>query len=286
MKNKTIGVIGNGFVGGAVANGFKNYNPVRVYDKTLSRRTHTIDETMSSDFIFVCLPTPMKDENGGDVDLKYIFDFFKNTVIKMRAFNPIYIIKSTVPVGTTESIRKMHDDIKVVHNPEFLTAANADEDFLNAERTVVGGETEPSSEVAKLYMAHWPKTPVIVVSSDASEMIKYTANSFLALKVSYFNMIYDYCMTKNINFEDVLSGVYTDSRIGESHTHVPGPDGDRGYGGTCFPKDINAMREMFLEQGLNHDILTASWIYNKSVRENWDWADNPASVSKNSYDKE
>ena len=152
-------------------------------------------------------------------------------------------------------------------------------DFINAERTVIGGNHLWTSPVADLYKTYWPDTRVITVASNASEMIKYTANSFLAIKVSFFNMMFDYCQRVGINYSDVLSGVCTDSRIGSSHTQVPGPDGDRGYGGTCFPKDINAMKEMFLYAGVNCDILSDSWKYNKRIRENWDWANNPSAVS-------
>ena len=276
MKDKIIGVIGNGFVGNAVASGFKSVGAdVRVYDKDPSRSPNTLDETMESDFIFVCLPTPMQSAEGGDVDLTILTEFFNQPDLNK---DPIYIIKSTVPVGTTWKMA-INSGANVVHNPEFLTAANAEEDFINAERTVIGGNHLWTSPVADLYKTYWPDTRVITVASNASEMIKYTANSFLALKVSFFNMMFDYCQRVGINYSDVLSGVCTDSRIGSSHTQVPGPDGDRGYGGTCFPKDINAMKEMFLYAGVNCDILSDSWKYNKRIRENWDWANNPSAVS-------
>tara|TARA_R100000008_G_C3538107_1_gene143244 strand:- start:57 stop:896 length:840 start_codon:yes stop_codon:yes gene_type:complete len=278
MKNKTIGVIGNGFVGNAVATGFRNAGAiVKVHDKDPNKCVNTLEETLQSDFIFVCLPTPMVSAEGGDVDLTILKEFFNQPDLNRQ---PIYIIKSTVPVGTTSEIIKNSDvPIMVVHNPEFLTAANAEEDFINAERTVIGGTSLWASCVADLYKTYWPDTPVITVSSDASEMIKYTANSFLALKVTYFNMVFDYCVNMGIDYSDVLSGVCSDSRIGSSHTQVPGPDGDRGYGGTCFPKDINAMKEMFLQAGVDHGILSDSWNYNKDIRENWDWANNPSAVS-------
>ena len=117
MKDKIIGVVGNGFVGGAVANGFGSYaRNVRVYDINVEKRTHTLEDVLESDFVFVCLPSPMKNSDGSSSDLSYIFDFFNDQVVGRSAYNPVYILKSTVPPGTTEKIAQSDDRIKIVHN--------------------------------------------------------------------------------------------------------------------------------------------------------------------------
>ena len=118
------------------------------------------------------------------------------------------------------------------------------------------------------------------MNSKASELVKYSANTFLALKVSFFNMVFEFSHKNNINFDDVIEGVCSDSRIGYSHSNVPGPDGDYGYGGTCFPKDINAMIRMMDRFDVDSLLLKASWHYNKNRRKNWDWADNPSAVTE------
>jgi nucleotide sugar dehydrogenase len=290
MKDKIIGVVGNGFVGGAVAKGFGSYGcNVRVYDISVEKRTHTLEDVLESDFVFVCLPSPMENADGSSSDLSYIFDFFNNQVIERSAYNPIYILKSTVPPGTTERIAHCDDRIKVVHNPEFLTAANAEKDFVNAERTVIGGRSEFTSEVHSLYKHYFPFTPCIEMSSDESETVKYACNVFLTLKVTFFNMLSEFCenfeneTNRPIDYENMMEGVVTDSRIGDSHTNVPGPDGDYGYGGTCFPKDINSLIDSFDKFNVDSSLLRKSWDYNKKVRTNWDWESNPASVSSNRY---
>mgnify|MGYP003115085572 FL=1 len=290
MKDKIIGVVGNGFVGGAVANGFGSYaRNVRVYDINVEKRTHTLEDVLESDFVFVCLPSPMKNSDGSSSDLSYIFDFFNDEVVGRSAYNPVYILKSTVPPGTTEKIAQSDDRIKIVHNPEFLTAANAEKDFVNAERTVIGGHPKFTSEVCSLYKHYFPFTPCIEMSSDESETVKYACNVFLTLKVTFFNMLSEFCenfeneTNRPIDYENMMEGVVTDSRIGNSHTTVPGPDGDYGYGGTCFPKDINALIDSFDKFNVDSSLLRKSWDYNKKVRTNWDWESNPASVSSNRY---
>ena len=284
--NERIGVVGNGFVGGAVAHGFVRKGlDVFVYDKQPNRSLDSIEDVLSCDFIFVCLPTPMNSAEGGDADLSILIEFFEY-INEIEAFDPIYILKSTVPVGTTEMLSSLNKEIKLVHNPEFLTAANAKEDFLNPERTVIGGPAELAQIVSNLFMDYFctERNKVcekpILMDSKASEIVKYSANSFLALKVSFFNMVFELSKKTGVNFDDVVNGVCSDSRIGYSHTLVPGPDGQMGYGGTCFPKDINAMIKMLERLNIDNDILKASWYYNKNMRKEWDWSSNPSAVTQ------
>lgn len=290
VKDKIIGVVGNGFVGGAVASGFGSYaRNIRVYDINLEKRTHTLEDVLESDFVFVCLPTPMKDANGGSSDLSYIFNFFADEVVSRSAYDPIYILKSTVPPGTTEKINQSDERIKIIHNPEFLTQSNAKKDFINAERTVIGGDPKLTSEVRSLYKHYFPFTPCIEMSSDESETVKYACNAFLTLKVTFFNMISEFCenfeneTNRPIDYESMIEGVISDSRIGESHTAVPGPDGDYGYGGTCFPKDINSLMDSFDKFNVDASLLRSSWNYNKKIRSDWNWKDNPSSDSSKGY---
>ncbi len=280
-KNLSIGVVGNGFVGDAVNNGFLHQDiSCKVYDKNPMKTLNTIEEVLDCEFVFVCLPTPMTNESGGHADLSILMDFF-NYVVEVDATEAVYIIKSTVPVGTTEMINSLSEKLKVVHNPEFLTAANARSDFLNAERTVIGGEINSCNKVSRMLqetiLAGYEEP--IIVSSDESELTKYASNCFLALKVSYFNMIHQLCEKRNLDFKNVAEATCSDSRIGFSHSSVPGPDGDFGYGGTCFPKDINAMIKTLWEHDVDSRMLEASWNQNLQVRKKRDWANNPSAVS-------
>lgn len=274
-----ISVIGNGFVGGAVANGFSNRKPI-VYDIDPTRSNGSLNEALKADFIFICLPTPMIHVEGGRANLSILYSFFEN--IKELPMKGVFIIKSTVPVGTTKQLSEKYSQFRFVHNPEFLTAANANHDFINADRTVLGGSVNDVNEVAKLYEIDFPNIPVICMDSNESELVKYTANCFLAFKVMFFNEIKLVTEDINADYQKVIDGVSADVRIGRAHTRVPGPDGDYGFGGTCFPKDINAFINVIKDINGNakSDIFEAVWKRNKEVRTDWDWANSKSAVLK------
>ncbi len=283
IMQKTIGIIGNGFVGNAVAKGFEKHANIRIYDIDSSKSTNTMEETIQSDYIFVCLPTPMVSAEGGECNLSIINKFFEQ-FLKSSEVNGIFIIKSTVPVGTTERLKKIYPHLKIVHSPEFLTAANAEYDFVNADRHVVGGDRKEIHKVQNLYESCFPNTPVIPMKSKESELVKYFANCFLASKLMIFNEFKVLCEElnvfdkKSVDYETVMEGVVSDKRIGESHTKVPGPDGEYGFGGTCFPKDINSLIDIMVKNGVNPIVLKSVWEQNKNYRKNWDWSDNKSAV--------
>jgi UDPglucose 6-dehydrogenase len=281
VMQKTIGVIGNGFVGNAVAKGFEKHLDVLIYDLDENRSTHSYEETLQSDFVFVCLPTPMVDAEGGRCNLSILDKFFKEA--STTHTNATFIIKSTVPVGTTDRMCELYPHMKIVHNPEFLTAANAEQDFINADRHVVGGDLELAFEVGTLYESVFPEIPVYTMRSKESECVKYFANCFLASKVMVFNEMKMLCNNlSGVNYERIMQGVCSDERIGNSHTFVPGPDGDYGFGGTCFPKDINSLINIMIDNGVDPLVLKSVWDQNKNYRKNWDWSDNKSAVLKES----
>jgi UDPglucose 6-dehydrogenase len=258
-----IGIIGNGFVGNAVHQNLKDKVSCKVYDVDANRSPNTLDEVLEQEFIFVCLPTPMK--SSGECDLSILNSFF-DTLPDL--INGTFIIKSTVPVGTTKNFSERYN---VIHNPEFLTARNAVDDFKNSERNVVGGKKELCEKFVKFFENLFPHIPSIITTSDESESIKYFSNTFLALKVAYFNKMYDFCEKLGMNYSVVCSGVTADSRIGKSHSKVPGIDGDRGFGGTCFPKDLNSLIVQMEGVGLDTDMLRSVWSYNQQIRQVIDW---------------
>jgi len=278
---KTIGVIGNGFVGNAVAKGFENHLDVLIYDLDDTRSTHSYEDTLQCDFVFVCLPTPMIDAEGGRCNLSILDKFFKEaSEVNTQA---TFIIKSTVPIGTTERLCNEYPNMNIIHNPEFLTAANAEYDFVNADRHVFGGSSNLVSSVAKMYQSIFPSIPIIKMKSTESECVKYFANCFLAAKVMIFNEMKMLCNELgDVNYDNIMDGVCSDDRIGHSHTHVPGPDGDYGFGGTCFPKDINSLINTMIDNGVDPIILKSVWDQNKNYRKNWDWVNNKSAVLKES----
>ena len=276
---KPIGIIGNGFVGGAVANGLKDFCDIRIYDTDPDKKTHKYNDVIFSDFVFVCLPTPMLDVEGGDCNLSILEKFFEDLPSICEG---IFIIKSTVPIGTTNKLCDKYPHLKIIHNPEFLTAANANDDFINADRHVLGGKEDWIEPVCNFYKLCYPNIPVITMKSTESECVKYFANCFLAAKVMVFNEMKLLCEeikeSDYIDYDKIMDGVISDRRIGKSHYNVPGPDGQYGFGGTCFPKDINALIHTMMKYGINPLILIAVWEQNKKFRLNWDWADYKSAV--------
>lgn len=256
-----IGIIGNGFVGNAIYQNFKDKVITKVYDVRPEKCLNTKMEVLESDIVFICLPTPMKSD--GRCDLSFVEDFFHTVEVQN---NPLFVIKSTVPIGTTEKLRSHRRDLRIVHNPEFLTAVNAVEDFKNTDRNIIGGKQEWCMELRNFFLDHFPYTPIQIVSSNESETIKYFCNSFLASKVAFFNNLYEICRKFDMDFESVKAGVCSDKRIGNSHNKVPGPDGHMGFGGYCFPKDINALINTLKENGIDDSLFSTVWEYNKKLR--------------------
>jgi len=262
---KTVGIIGNGFVGESQAFAFSPTNEIRIYDVDPLRSTHTKEETHESDFIFVCVPTPM--DMGGNQDLSYIERVFEDA-----KEGPIYIIKSTVLPGTTEMLQRQYPHLNIIFSPEFLTERTAKLDMLTQARVIFGGNKDLTNKVEELFSERFMNRHFIHTDSKTAEFIKYMNNTFFATKVSLMNEYYRLAQLVGVNWDDALYGFASDGRVGDSHLHVPGPDGKVGFGGTCFPKDINALINMSKEVGVNMNVLEAAWKTNLEVRPEQDWS--------------
>ena len=295
MHDTRIGVIGNGFVGGAVIKAFTEYCDVKFYDKNDEKSQNTLEDVVSSsDIVFVCLPTPMENAEGGKADLSIIKDTFHkinqiDPLLHNEPTNTIYVIKSTVPVGTTQELSDLYQTNRIIHSPEFLTARCANIDFITATRHVIGlakmmgcGKGAApfvfGNHLTELFEERFPGCNVITTSSSESEFINYAANCFFASKVMIFNEMKLLSDKLDLNWDNIMSGVMTDGRIGVSHHQVPGHDGDRGFGGYCFPKDINSFINTMEENDVDPLIFKAVWDQNKNVRNNWDWVNSESSV--------
>jgi nucleotide sugar dehydrogenase len=272
---ETIGIIGQGFVGSAVREGMKNHFDVKCFDKDPNKfsNVRSIFEVVeNTNITFLCVPTPMR--RSGECDLGILCSALNEISECAKALNVdnyIVVIKSTIPPGTTERLNKIYGFLDIVFNPEFLTEANAVNDYMNQNRIIVGGDRPASSTVKRIFSKAFPKIPIIKTSSTIAETIKYVTNTFLAMKVSYANEIYQLCQALNIDYDKVIEYARYDDRLGNSHWSVPGPDGDFGFGGHCFPKDIAALQ--FLAKHLNVDttMLTAAINKNEQVRTDLDW---------------
>ncbi len=264
MKKFKIGVIGNGFVGEAISHAFSSISDLYVYDKDPLKSKDSLESVNNCNFVFICVPTPMFED--GSQDLSFVDSVFENASNK-----PIYILKSTVLPGTTESLSKKHSNLKIIFSPEFLRERTAKLDILNQSRIILGGELSFTEKAKILFNQRFKTINIIQTDSKTAELTKYMNNIFFATKVSIMNEFKLLSDKIGANWEDALKGFVSDSRIGESHLNVPGHDGKLGYGGTCFPKDVNAILSFSKKQDIELNTIAGGWKTNLKVRQEKDW---------------
>lgn len=252
---KTIGVIGGGTVGRAVARTWLEHcDDVLVWDQVKERRTtDDLDSVFHSDIVFFCLPEAS-------------LETFTDAVPRIYRQANI-VLRSTVPIGTTRRLREKYGLTNLVHSPEFLTARCANTDAQVPARNIIGspglrGEygrmTNACEMILKnLYEARFPGIPCLRMTSDESEAVKLFTNAFFAAKVSLFNEFRSLCDKLGMDWESVLAGILGDGRIAHSHTKVPGPDGKRGFGGACLPKDLRQLIGCYRDAGIGPVVLEA-----------------------------
>lgn len=206
--------------------------------------------------IFLALPTP-PDEDGS-ADLSYILGV-ADTLGKIIKDYKVIVDKSTVPVGTAEKVRlaiakNATVDFDVVSNPEFLREGYAVDDFLKPDRVVIGTSSDKAREIMEhLYKPYVRQgNPIIFMDEKSAELTKYAANSFLATKITFMNEIANFCEKVGADVDMVRIGIGSDTRIGKRFL-FPGI----GYGGSCFPKDVQALAKSGKENGYNFGILDA-----------------------------
>ncbi len=271
MKNKSIGIIGQGFVGSAIREGMKPYFNVETYDideskgSSCSSLLELIDK--SGEIVFVCVPTPMNKEGRCDTRIVETAISDINDVSKKLNRKTIAVIKSTVEPGTTDRFNDRYKNVTVIFNPEFLTEANSFEDFKNQNRIIIGGPRPASTKVKTMYRKAFPEVPIVKTGANVAETVKYFINCFLATKVSFANEMKQVCDSIDVDFDKVVEYALYDERIGKSHLSVPGPDGSLGFGGHCFPKDLNAIMALAEINNIQTPVLSGVWEKNMEVRE-------------------
>ena len=261
-----LGVIGSGFVGGAVINGFAGPN-VDTWVVDPKKSNITIQQLIDKDphLIFVCVPTP--EGSGGAVDVS-IVDKVLDELDKF-CYGGIVVIKSTITPDHLSRFVKTYG-LRIVYNPEFLIEANAHNDFINPQMQILGGTWEDCDLVERAYVEFSKVKTVPTYKTDivSASLLKYTINSWLATKVVFMNEIHRVhqqsgAATTWSQFTDMLR---CDKRIGDSHLSVPGPDGNFGFGGHCFPKDTAAFLNYAKENNADMSVLQSAVEKNKSIR--------------------
>jgi len=224
----------------------------------LSFSTSIEEGVKSSLVIFIAVGTPSSDD--GSADLQFVEDVAKEIARYMDGYK-VVVVKSTVPVGTCRRLKQVIKDHQVrptpfdiVSNPEFQREGSAIEDFMRPDRVTIGAESEQAIAIMKdIYSAlYLIETPFVITSLETAEMIKYAANAFLAMKVSFINEIANLSEALGADVHDVARAMGLDGRIGKKFLH-PGP----GYGGSCFPKDTRALSKMAFDKGYSFKILEA-----------------------------
>ncbi len=229
-------------------------------DERLSFTTSLSEGIKDAQVIFLALPTPPGED--GSADLKYILGVAKElgALIKKGDYKVI-IDKSTVPVGTAEKVRKALMDnggiegtFDIVSNPEFLREGVAVEDFMKPDRVVIGTSSEKAKIILSELYAPFVRqgNPIIFMDEKSAELTKYAANSFLAMKITFMNEIAQLCELLGADVDMVRRGIGSDDRIGKRFL-FPGI----GYGGSCFPKDVQALAKSSTEVGYDFKILAA-----------------------------
>ncbi len=282
MKNKPkIGIIGFGFLGKAFVHGFVLHADIKIYDK-YDNTYDSLDDTVNlSDFILIGVPTPMKD--NGEQDLSSIYDAVKG-VVKVARDRKIIILRSTIVPGTTRRCADKYPDHDFVFCPEFLTERQAKLDFINSARIILGGNKFITTKVEEMYRARFTHTPIYHTDWESAEIVKYMSNAFFAVKIAFLNEIYDIAENIGVSYEDLRDMWLADCRIGNSHTDIPGHDGQRGYGGKCFPKDVQAFIKWAEDYEMELDMCRAAEKVNSRVRKIKDWLNIKGATSENDYE--
>ena len=270
-----LGIIGNGFVGQATNQLKCNDLDIMAYDCSPAlcdpKGTQLID-MLKCDIIFISVPTPMK--KNGECHLGIIESVMDD--LKKIKYEGIVVLRSTVPPGTSKRLN-------CCFMPEFLTEKNYITDFINNKKWIFGiDETDTKSENIKNILSsvincaykndRIKYNNVVFMKSDEAEMVKMFRNVFLSTKISVCNEFAEYCDIKGIDYETVRKIATEDERIMPSHTRVPGPDGRKGFGGTCFPKDTSSLLYDMTQNNMNSFILRSVIARNVSVdRVECDW---------------
>lgn len=253
MKNfpLVVGIVGGGVVGSAL---YEAYNlpeqnvSTLLHDVVPERSKNTLLEVLGADVVLLCLPTPANPDGIG-LDVSSLDEFCKAHAY----YKKVFIIKSTVPVGTTRRLATQYGLTNLYHFPEFLSEKTAVEDARSPRAFLIGSpylNQNISFDLVDLMvrlMDEAGTNEVIYDSSEVTEMAKLAMNAFYGAKVAYFNEVFLLCEKLGLKYDDVRECLVAAGRVGYHHTGVPGPDGMFGFGGKCLPKDMSQFVSHCLE---------------------------------------
>jgi len=264
---KKVGIIGYGFVGKALENGLNSKVETFKVDPYLGTSIPDLKK-FSPDIIFICVPTPMNDDLTQDISIvEKVFLEILN-----YDFSSTIVLKSTVLPNHISDLEKKVKNF--VYNPEFLTERNANEDFIHSDLIIFGSNSNDAKEELSNFYKEYTKCvskDYVLTDVVTASLIKYSINSFLASKVIFFNELKQLFseMGSEDSWESFISYISRDHRIGSSHMSVPGPDGKKGFGGACFPKDTNALLNFAELKNVKLEVLKKVIQVNNDIRQKY-----------------
>ncbi len=270
----SVGIVGLGVLGTAILETLKLFNiPIKCYDKyknvISSDMYDSLNKLIDCNFIYLCLPTPYVESLGAYDKLELY-----NVIDELDIYNysGLIIIKSTVEPNTTENIVSKYPKLKIIHNPEFLTARTATIDFINQKHIVLGIPSilvnKDYEIIVKFYKTYFPDAKLSICNSKESECMKIACNSFYATKIQFFTEIKLLCDKLDIDYNNVKDLMLNNEWINPMHTNIPGPDGKLSFGGACFPKDTRALNSFMQNNDIPNQVLNAVVEENKKMRGN------------------
>jgi UDPglucose 6-dehydrogenase len=242
---KIIAYIGYGFVGRACHKAFEDNSDAIIIDPKYPAHSYSDIYDLKPPITFVAVPAPTRDD--GSVDASAIYAVFEQ--LKAIDYRGIIVVKSTIPPAIARDLFVQFMDLEYVYSPEFLRESHWEGDAIQPKMIILAGGAQNCLKVQEYYKKHssvWDVVRYAFTSYEDAALVKYTLNSYLAAKVVFMNQL------KALYFDEVSNAdaeswekfthmLTADSRFGNSHYRVPGPDGKFGFGGTCFPKDVKAM---------------------------------------------
>lgn len=257
-----IGIIGIGFVGGAVAWAHQSVELV-LRDPKL-KDSASLDKFTDCDAVYVCVPSPSTED--GHCDTSILESTIKELLFATMNKQIPIICKTTAPPSVYDQLQKQYPNI--VYSPEFLTAANNLMDYVNTEHVIIGGDYDWCVKARKIIQLSLPlnQEKFTIVDIKTASLFKYMMNSYFATKVTFMNDFANLANHLGVAWDDLKYLAKTDSRIGITHMSVPGTDGQFGWGGMCFPKDVAAIQMEALDLGTELELVGRVEDINKKHR--------------------
>lgn len=256
---RNVGIIGYGYVGRGTAHALGHVTNIAFHDPAVPGSLDLPGLVAKSDALFVCVPTPMG--ASGAANLAVVFEIMAQ-LCKIAAHTPI-ILKSTVPPGTSAEIVRQWPSLPLLFNPEFLRERHSIEDSISPSRSVLGWTSSIDlagrAGIRDVYTRAFPNTPLIELDATQAELLKYASNALFGVKVSFANEMDELAKCFGVSWEPVRQALVLDQRVGDGHLTVPGPDGQRGFGGNCLPKDISGLLSLASTVGIELPVVAAAF---------------------------